>query len=167
MARFDVQSRTTALHSSKRAVRTAIWKSPGSSSRSSRSIRRRKLANCRLELVQKPTQPSAVGSMDGVSVIWAEPPSWGRPTRLKKMSRKLLEVTLATSSSETSTCSPRPPRSAASAPTAAKAPAAHSITRPPTWYGSRPGRPRVPMEPPSAWAMKGVAGRAAQGQLRP
>jgi hypothetical protein len=45
-----------------------------SSRRSGRSIRSRKSANCCRELVQKPTYPSAVGSIEGVSTDCGSPP---------------------------------------------------------------------------------------------
>ncbi len=58
-------------------------------------------------------------------------------------------------------------RSAAAAAVPAITAVNQSPMRPPAWYGGRSGRPRMVRPPASAWRVKSVTGRSAQGPLRP
>jgi hypothetical protein len=149
-----------------RAQRPVIRASSSSSSRSGRSISSRKSWNCCRELVLKPTQPSAVGSIEGSSIERAGvPATFGRPNMLFNRSVYIVPAMFMTSSSEKSMCSPRPSprarRTAASAATAANVPPIHSVVRPPAITGGCEASPRVAIEPDSAWTVNSVAGRPA------
>ncbi len=72
-----VQAWTIASNSSARLVRTLMSTRASSASRSARSMSTRKSLNCWLAMVAKPTQPSAVGSIDGWS-MWRNVGSTGR-----------------------------------------------------------------------------------------
>jgi hypothetical protein len=74
-----VQAWTASSNSAARLVRTLMSTRASSSSRSKRSIRTRKSLNCWLAMVAKPTQPSAVGSIDGWS-MWRNAGSSGATT---------------------------------------------------------------------------------------
>ena len=169
-----VQSRTIVFHSPRLARRALAVAKRSSSIRSALSIRVTKSWYCCREFVVKPTQPSRVGSMDGLSTHWSSGAalSGRRPSRLASRSTYDEKLpTAAASRMETSTCSPRPWRrdaiTAASPAVAAYPPATKSNTRPPTEKGSRPGRPRPLMQPDSACTTRSDDGRSAHGPLRP
>ena len=136
----------------------------------------RKSENCCREFVQNPTYPSAVGSMDGVSTDGARNACCGS-SGLPFMSRfidseKFVNTMFAVSSIDRSMCSPLPRlasaehgrqgRDGAKRP---RRPLGDAALR--RRMGSFPIRPRIPIEPDSAWSVNSVAWRSAHGPVSP
>lgn len=69
VVRVRVHPLTMSRNSSRRATRPAKDASSASSTRSARSIITRKSWNCWAVMVQKPTMPSAVGTIEGSSKL--------------------------------------------------------------------------------------------------
>lgn len=147
-------------------------RSPGVPRRSARPIMVRKSSNICRVLVLKPTQPSALGSIEGNSTDRAgNGIGWGRPSRLHMTSTNRLLQRLMTSVMDTSMWAPGPPRRAwrmaAKAAGAPKTPLAHSVIRPPACTGGPSGRPRCDRHPDSACTVNSVDGRASPEKARP
>src|ERR1700758_5317825 len=111
-------------------------------------------------MVQNPTIPSAVGTIDGSSRLrWASGES--SPSTLADIADRLPIATTMDSYIDRSITAPPPPprawRTAAAATTAANVPANHSPRRPPACKGSEPGQPRLAIEPHNAWRMNSLA----------
>ncbi len=125
VVRADVHPVTIGCHSSMRLVRLPATRNSPRSARSARPIIRRKPSIWCGALVLKPTHPSAVRSIDGVSnprgpVVG----STSTPGSMAwKTSMKFAAPTFVTSASERSTSAPGPParrpRQSASATAAA------------------------------------------------
>ena len=104
-----VKSWMMPFHSSQFTMRLTMGAHSPPSMRSGRSIISRKLSNWVRVLVLKPTYPSEVGSIDGVSKLRPGLPGFGRPRSESMRSAAVVPVVLATSDIERSTSSPGPP----------------------------------------------------------
>ena len=159
-----VQAWTISSNSAARLVRTLMSTRASSASRSARSMRTRKSLNCWLAMVAKPTQPSAVGSIEGWS-MWRNDGLLGRhdavelgeerPVGVHAQGHRLehRQVDRARRRRWPAPPARRPPR-----PRAALTPAWNSPKRPPTARGGRSRRPREPVEPQAACSVNSVAG---------
>lgn len=160
VVRLLVQAVTMSRNSSRRATRPAKDASSASPTRSARSIITRKSWNCCAVMVQKPTMPSAVGTIDGSSKLRSCSSESGPSTLADIADRPPMAITMA-SYVETSMTRPRPLREAcravAAAAAAANVPASHSPSRPPACTGSSSGQPRPAIDPHSACRMNSLA----------